>query len=57
MELLADIFLDLLLLLGIYLVRWCKVHKQATLAIFVIMMMIIDVIFILWRFGVIQLGV
>lgn len=57
MELLADIFLNLLLLLGLFLVRWCKVHKQATLAIFIIIVMIIDVIFMLWRFGVIQPGV
>ena len=54
MELLADIVVNLALLLGIFLLRWCKVHKQATLAIFIIIMMIIDVIFILWRFGFMQ---
>ena len=54
MELLADIVVNLALLLGIFLLRWCKVHKQATLAIFIIIIMIIDVIFILWRFGVLQ---
>ena len=54
MELLADIVVNLALLLGILLLRWCKVHKQATLAIFIIIMMIIDVIFILWRFGFMQ---
>ena len=51
MELLADIVVNLALLLGIFLLRWCKVHKQATLAIFII---IIDVIFIIWRFGFMQ---
>ena len=54
MELLADIVINLALLLGIFLLRWCKVHKQATLAIFIIIMMIIDVIFIFWRFVVLQ---
>ena len=54
MELFADIIVNLALLLGIFLLRWCKVHKQATLAIFIIIMMIIDVIFILWRFGFMQ---
>ena len=54
MELLADIVVNLALLLGLFLLRWCKVHKQATLAIFIIIMMIIDVIFILWRFGFMQ---
>jgi hypothetical protein len=54
MELLADIVVNLALLLGIFLLRWCKIHKQATLAIFIIIMMIIDVIFILWRFGFMQ---
>ena len=54
MELLADIVVNLALLLGIFLLRWCKVHKQATLAIFIIIMMIIDVIFIVWRFVVLQ---
>ena len=54
MELLADIVVNLALLLGIFLLRWCKVHKQATLAIFIIIMMIIDVIFIFWRFMVLQ---
>ena len=51
MELLANIIANLLLLVGLFLVRWCRAHKQATLAIFVIIMMIIDVFFILWRFG------
>ena len=54
MELLADIVVNLALLLGIFLLRCCKVHKQATLAIFIIIMMIIDVVFILWRFGVLR---
>ena len=54
MGFLADIIADVLLLVGLFLVRWCTAHKQATLAIFVIIMMIIDVIFILWRFGFIQ---
>ena len=54
MELFADIIVNLALLLGIFLLRWCKIHKQATLAIFIIIMMIIDVIFILWRFGFMQ---
>ena len=54
MELLADIVVNLALLLGIFLLRWCKVHKQATLAICIIIMMIIDVIFIFWRFVVLQ---
>ncbi len=54
MELLADIVVNLALLLGLFLLRWCKVHKQATLAIFIIIMMIIDVIFIIWRFGFMQ---
>lgn len=54
MELFADIIVNLALLLGIFLLRWCKVHKQATLAIFIIIMMIIDVIFIFWRFVVLQ---
>ena len=54
MELLADILVNLALLLGIYLLRWCRIHKEATLAIFVIIMMIIDIIFILWRFSVLQ---
>ena len=54
MELLADIVVNPALLLGIFLLRWCKVHKQATLAIFIIIMMIIDVIFIFWRFVVLQ---
>ena len=54
MELLADIVVNLALLLGIFLLRWCKIHKQATLAIFIIIMMIIDVVFILWRFGVLR---
>ncbi len=54
MELLADIVVNLTLLLGLFLLRWCKVHKQATLAIFIIIMMIIDVIFIIWRLGFMQ---
>ena len=54
MELLADIVINLALLLGIFILRWCKVHKQATLAIFIIIIMIIDVIFIFWRFVVLQ---
>ena len=54
MDLLIDIALNLLLILGFYIVSWCRNHKQATLAIFVVIMMIIDVIFILWRFGVLQ---
>ena len=53
MDFLAEIIANVLLLVGLFLVRWCKVHKEATLAIFIIIMMIIDVFFILWRFGVI----
>ena len=52
MGFLADIIADVLLLLGLFLFRWCRAHKQATLAILVIIMMILDVIFILWRFDV-----
>ena len=52
MGFLADIIADVLLLLGLFLFRWCRVHKQATLAILVIIMMVLDVIFILWRFDV-----
>ena len=52
MGFLADIIADVLLLLGLFLFRWCRPHKQATLAILVIIMMVLDVIFILWRFGV-----
>ena len=55
MDFLIDIALNLLLILGFYIVSWCRNHKQATLAIFVVIMMIIDVVFILWRFGVLQL--
>lgn len=51
MGILADIIADVLLLLGLFLFRWCRAHKQATLAILVIIMMVFDVIFILWRFG------
>ena len=53
MDFLAEIIANVLLLVGLFLVRWCTAHKQATLAIFVILMMIVDVIFILWRFSVI----
>ncbi len=53
MEFLLEIIANLLLLLGLFLFRWCRVHKQATLAMLVIIMMVLDVIFILWRFGVI----
>jgi hypothetical protein len=52
MGFLADIIADVLLLLGLFLFRWCRAHKQATLAILVIIMMVLDVIFILWRFDV-----
>ncbi len=55
MEFIVDVLLNLLLLLGLFMFRWCKAHKQATLAILVVIMMIIDVLFILWRFGVLQL--
>ena len=55
MDLLINIALNLLLILGFYIVSWCRNHKQATLAIFVVIMMVIDVVFILWRFGAIQL--
>ena len=55
MEFFAEIIANVLLLLGIFLVRWCGQHKQATLAVFIIIAMIIDVIFILWRFGVLEL--
>ena len=55
MEFLLEIIANVLLLLGIFLVRWCRVHKQATLAVLVVIAMIIDVIFILWRFGVLEL--
>lgn len=52
MEILIDIALNILLIFGAYMVRWCRVHKETSLAIFIIIAMIIDVIFILWRFGV-----
>ena len=45
MDFIAEIIANVLLLVGLFLVRWCKAHKQATLAIFVILMMIVDVIF------------
>ena len=53
MDFLAEIIADAFLLLGLFLVRWCKAHKQAALAVFVIMMMIADVIYILWRYALI----
>lgn len=46
MEIIAEIIVNLLLLLGIYLVRWCVRHKDITLAIFVVAMMVVDVIVI-----------
>lgn len=54
MDFIAEIIANVLLLAGLFLVRWCRAHKQATLAMFVILMMIVDVIFILWRFGFVQ---
>ena len=54
MEFLAEIIANILLLGGIFIVRWCSRNKHATFAIFVILLMIIDVIFLLWRFGIIQ---
>ena len=53
MDFIAEIIANVLLLAGLFLVRWCRAHKQVTLAMFVILMMIVDVIFILWRFSVI----
>ncbi len=44
MELLAEIILDVLLLVGIYLVQWCARHKEATKAIIVVILMVVDVI-------------
>ena len=55
MEFLLEIAANLFLLLGIFLIRWCRVHKQATLAILIILLMIVDVVFILWRFAIIQI--
>ena len=46
MELLAEIIVNLLLLVGVYLVRWCIRHKDITLAIVVVAMMVVDVIVI-----------
>ena len=54
MECLAEIIANILLIFGFFIVRWCSQNKHATFAIFVILLMIVDVIFLLWRFGIIQ---
>ena len=46
MEILAEIVVNLLLLFGVYLFQWCVRHKEATKAIFVVLMMVVDVIVI-----------
>ena len=50
MEFLIELLANLLLLFGIYLVRWCAVHKDTTKAILVVAVMIVDVIFIIKHF-------
>lgn len=50
MEILAEIIANLLLLFGVYLVRWCIMHKEAAKAIFVVAMMVVDVVFIVKYF-------
>ena len=46
MEFIAEIIVNLLLLLRIWLVRWCASHKNITLMILVIAAMFIDVLVI-----------
>ncbi len=50
MEFLIELAANLLLLFGVYLFRWCIRHKEATKAIFVVAMMVVDVIFIIKYF-------
>ena len=51
MEFLAEIIVNLIFLLAIYMIRWGKQHKEATVAILIIGLMIIDVLFVLRYFG------
>ena len=51
MELLAEIIVNLVILLAIYLIQWGKQHKEATVAILIIGLMIIDVLFVLRYYG------
>ena len=56
MELLFEIVANLLLIFGIFLYRWCRQNKHATFAIFTILLMIVDVIFLLWHFGILKVN-
>ena len=47
MELIAEIVVELILAGGIWLVGWCIKHKNATLAILAIALVIVDVIVLL----------
>ncbi len=51
MELLAEIIVNLVILLAIYLIQWGKQHKEATVTILIIGLIIVDVLFVLRHFG------
>lgn len=52
MELIAEILVNLIFMLVIFMVKWGKQHKEATVAILVVGLMIIDLVFVLEFFGV-----
>ena len=47
MEFIAEIIVELILAGGIWLVGWCIKHKNATLAILAVALVIVDVIVLL----------
>ena len=51
MDFLAEILVNLVFMLVIFMVQWGKQHKEATVAILVVGLMIIDVVFVLKHFG------
>lgn len=46
MDFLAEIVVNLLLVVGVYLFQWCVRHKEAAKAIFIVILMLIDIVVI-----------
>lgn len=47
MDFIAELVADLILAIGIFLVQWCIRHKNITLAILALILIVIDVIVLL----------
>ena len=47
MDFIAELIADVVLALGIFLVQWCIRHKNTTLAILALILIVIDVIVLL----------